>query len=168
MSESMEFRHRLEEYHLLWQENSNRLNRLELLRSLAEAEQPLTQQQKQECFIRHCILAPANRPDCQPDTEPETGAEQSPAWKTFCVYQARITPQLAANRRKMSQIEEEVSALPEPLEREVLRLRYLDSCCCRLTPWKQVALRLYGSDDTAAVQYVRRLHDLALLDLTAA
>ena len=41
-------------------------------------------------------------------------------------YAQTIAPIVQANRREMAEIEAAVAALPDPLEREMLRLRYLE------------------------------------------
>ena len=55
--------------------------------------------------------------------------------------------------------------MPDPLEREVLRLRYMDSFGARLVPWIDVALSIYQDDGPASVQACHRLHERALANL---
>ena len=62
-------------------------------------------------------------------------------------YEERILPQIEAARAEMRAIEAAVDAVSDPMEREVLRLRYLDSRYSRPMPWKEVALKLFGDDD---------------------
>lgn len=66
-------------------------------------------------------------------------------------------PQIEAARRKMRAIENAVAALRDPLERSVLRLRYLYSDNSRLVKWAVVALSVYGDDDEKDIQAVKRL-----------
>ena len=90
-------------------------------------------------------------------------AENTPAMQAEIeAYQAQISPLLQQNRARMDALGAAVASLPFALHREVLRLRYLDTGSARLMPWRQVALRLYGDDDPAALQYIRRLHTQAL------
>ena len=47
----------------------------------------------------------------------------------------------------MEKIEEAISQIQDPMEREVLRLRYIDGDCWKPMPWGEVALRIYGDND---------------------
>ena len=60
-----------------------------------------------------------------------------------------------------------VHALSDPMEREVLRLRYLDGDgdSYRLMRWREVAIRIYGDDDAKDIISAQRLHDKALLEI---
>ena len=53
------------------------------------------------------------------------------------------------------------------MEREVLRLRYIDGIGYRHMPWKDVARRLYGDDDESQMQAVYRVHGRALQHIRA-
>ena len=71
---------------------------------------------------------------------------------------------------EMQAMEEAVDALPDPLERTVLRCRYFDGCvdpetgCHTWTreKWRTVALSMYGSDEARYIRTVERIHRLAL------
>ena len=73
-------------------------------------------------------------------------------------YEQRTAPRLARIRAQLAAIEAAVDALPDPLEREVLRLRYLDAEFCRLTRWGPIAVRMYGDDEEKHLKAVQRLH----------
>ena len=68
-------------------------------------------------------------------------------------YAREIAPIVQANRREMAEIEAAVAALPDPLEREVLRLRYLEAPrdpqtgkkSVRHITWKEIAHTIYGN-----------------------
>ena len=77
-------------------------------------------------------------------------------------YEETHGPKIAATRRTMQAIEAAVDALRDPLERSVLKLRYLDSETVRLVKWNLVALRLFGDDDERYVKAAHRLHNGAL------
>lgn len=90
-------------------------------------------------------------------------------------YAQTIAPTVQTNRREMSEIEAAVAALPDPLEREVLRLRYMEPFrdpqtgreSIRATPWKGVSIVLFGSDREEHVSACWRLHSAALVHLSA-
>ena len=62
-------------------------------------------------------------------------------------YEDRVMPQVEAAMAEMQVIEDAIRSLPNPMEREVLRLRYMEGTCLRHLPWRDVALRLFGDDD---------------------
>lgn len=80
-------------------------------------------------------------------------------------YEERNMPRLQDAREKMQRIEDAVYALRDPLERTVLRLRYLDCDCSRLTRWHEVAAAIYGDNDEKELRAVYRLHNRALDNL---
>ena len=84
------------------------------------------------------------------------------AVERYMEYEREIRPVLAANRREMDAVRAAVEALSDPMEREVLRLRYLDTNGCRLMRWRDVALAIYGDDDEKDVLSARRIHDSAI------
>lgn len=136
---------RLARYISLKKEDENRLERLARMKSNAEM--------------------PAQR---DPDGSKHTGSSgerMARAIEAYMEYEEQIGPLVEANRREMAEIEAAVAALPDPLEREVLRLRYMDSFGARLVPWIDVALSIYQDDGPASVQACRRLHERALMNL---
>ena len=77
-------------------------------------------------------------------------------------YEDRVMPQVEAAMAEMQVIEDAIRSLPNPMEREVLRLRYMEGTCLRHLPWRDVALRLFGDDDDSHMMATYRLHTLAL------
>lgn len=133
---------RLARYISLKKENENRLERLARMKSNAEM--------------------PAQR---DPDGSKHTGSSgerMARAIEAYMEYEDTIRPLVDANRREMAEIEAAVAALPDPLEREVLRLRYMDGEHCRMLSWREVALRVYDDDDKKYVDSAMRVHRVAL------
>lgn len=77
-------------------------------------------------------------------------------------YEERNGPKIKEAREKMNSIEDAISAVGNPLERTVLRLRYLEADDANLTKWKDVAVGIYGDDDEKDLRAVHRLHTSAL------
>lgn len=77
-------------------------------------------------------------------------------------YEERNGPKIKAARAKMQAIEDAIAALRDPLERSVLRLRYLESDDARPTKWHKVAAGIFGDDDEKDIRAVHRLHTSAL------
>ncbi len=184
MTELEQAQQELEAYRLLWRENEDRLDHLALLHRLMTEDRPdprfwldamegqgatfaASQTAERGCHgvsSAGAVLHAAGRGTGIPDPEAAytTPRRKRRAAEEYKMYQKRIAPQLAENRRRMTALENTVDRLSDPLCREVLRLRYFDGGFVRLTPWRLVALRLYGDDDPAALQYIRRLHAQAL------
>ena len=80
-------------------------------------------------------------------------------------YEERIRPLIEANLREMEKIEEAISQIQDPMEREVLRLRYIDGACWKPMPWSEVALQIYGDNDERCLMATYRLHSRALASI---
>lgn len=143
MSESQHMtKQRLASYVSLRLENENRMERLARLKNEAEI--------------------PAVRQGDGSQHTPGGNGRLERAVIRAMEYEERIQPILEANRREMEAIEHAISALHDPMEREVLRLRYIDGENCRLMPWRDIAVVMYGADDEAQIRAVFRLHGKAL------
>lgn len=136
---------RLQRYISLKKENENRKERLARMKSNAE-------------------LPPMREADGSQHSG-FSGDRMARAVEAYLEYQKQIEPLLAANQREMAAIEQSVAALADPLEREVLRLRYMDGEHCRLLSWREVAWALYNDDDDKFQSSAKRLHDRALMHL---
>ena len=77
-------------------------------------------------------------------------------------YEEKHAPRIREKRRRMEAIEDAVEALDDPLERAVLRMRYLDSDNSRLVRWNEVAAEIFGDDDEKYIRAVHRIHGGAL------
>lgn len=85
-------------------------------------------------------------------------------------YARAIAPIVQANRREMAEIEAAVAALPDPLERNVLQMRYLQPSSdpetgrdsCRHMLWSDIADRIYGNPYERGVKMVMGVHRRAL------
>ena len=78
------------------------------------------------------------------------------------IYEDETADKIEANLDEMDCIRGAIDSLDDPMEREVLRLRYIDGSGYRYMPWKDVAVRLYGDDDEAQLRAVLRIHGRAL------
>lgn len=134
-------------YLALRAENENRLERLARMRSAAE-------------------LPPMAEGDGSMHTN-SSGDRMARAVENCMEYEEQIRPLIASNTAEMQRIEQAVDALDDPLEREVIRLRYMDSSNCRQNLWHDVAVQLYGDDDAKYLHAVMRLHELAIQHLAS-
>ena len=77
-------------------------------------------------------------------------------------YEDKTAEQIKTKLDEMDKIRGAIDALDDPMEREVLRLRYIDGAGYHHMAWHDVALYLYGDDDEAKVRSVYRIHGRAL------
>lgn len=180
----MQAQQQLEQYHLLWRENENRLNHLALLKAVAEtgthdprllpetgAVFAASQTSSRGCTGTLSASAVSHAQHLSPRLEDPAlplilTDRKSRAEAEYRRYLDQIGPLLQKNRLYMESLEDAVRKVSDAMLREVLRMRYFDGGFCRLTPWRLVALRLYGDDDSAALQYICRLHREALAAVT--
>lgn len=135
-------RERLKRYAALRMENENRLEQLARLRADAEL--------------------PAQR---EADGSAHTGSSgdrMARAVERYMEYEDEVRPIIEANKREMDAVRAAVEALEDPMEREVLRLRYIDTNGFRLVRWRDISLILYGNDDEGFIRACMRLHKRAV------
>ena len=133
---------RLQRYAALRMENENRLDRLARLK--ADAELPT---QREADGSGHTG---------------SSGDRMARAVERYMEYEQQVRPVINSNPSEMDAVRAAVEMLTDPMEREVLRLRYLDTNGCRLMRWRDVALALYGDDDEKHILAAYRIHDKAV------
>lgn len=77
-------------------------------------------------------------------------------------YEEKILPRIKANLDEMEAVEGIINSIPDPQERRVLRLRYIDGEFSRHTRWEDIALTMFGDNDEKHLKAVYRLHGRAL------
>ena len=108
------------------------------------------------------------RGNCKGNADTIRGPKDERKGTSFAVdYTQQITPRIRENKRFLDRMEKAVQKIEDPLEREVLQMRYMDGNACRLTGWKEVAFQLYKDDSAANVTAAHRLHRKALHTLAA-
>ena len=80
-------------------------------------------------------------------------------------FEERYLATIEANHAEMMEIETAIDSLKDPLEREVLRMRYTDSDTIRKRKWHEIAVDIYGGDDEKHMQAVNRLHRRAIANI---
>ena len=83
-------------------------------------------------------------------------------------YEEKILDEVERKMDEMDAIQSAIDSLTDSLEREVLRMRYVDCDGLKHTPWREIALDLYGDDDEAQMQMVFRIHGRALQNIEEA
>lgn len=138
-----EIKERLVRYLALRMENENQMERLARLKN-------------------RMVLPPMRAGDGAQHTG--SGERMARSVENCLEEEKKIRAQVAENRREMAQIRSMVEALPDPREREVLRLRYLDGDgdSCRPISWQEIAFYLYGGCKKKHVDAAMRLRQKAL------
>lgn len=80
-------------------------------------------------------------------------------------YEDEVMNEVEEKMAEMEAIRAAILGLHEAQEQEVLRCRYIDCEGFRHTPWKDVAIQIYGDDDESQVKAVQRIHGRALINL---
>lgn len=80
-------------------------------------------------------------------------------------YEERVIPQIEASQAEMEAIEDAIDALEDPLQRDVLRCRYIDGNYHRHTKWREVARIVLGDDDENRQRMVFRIHEKAMQNI---
>ena len=142
----MQAKKQLMRYSRLKKENENRAETLARMKAAAQ-------------------FTPSVEPDGSQHTSGD-GQRMARAVENYLEYEEQLRPLMEKNRTEMLRIEQAVAQLPDPLEREVLRLRYLDGDSWRLPRWRDVAMVLYGDDDKKQIHGCLRLHKAALQGLS--
>lgn len=141
----MQAKKQLMRYSRLKKENENRAETLARMKAAAE-------------------FSPTVEPDGSQHTSGD-GQRMARAVENYLEYEEQMRPLMEKNRTEMLRIEQAVAQLPDPLEREVLRLRYLDGDAWRLPKWRDVAMKIYGSDERKYLDAVLKIHQTALLQM---
>ena len=82
-------------------------------------------------------------------------------------YEDEIMPDVEAKMAEMDAIRAIINSLADPQEQDVLNARYIDAQGYRPTPWRFVAMKMYGDDDENILKALQRIHDRALENIEA-
>ena len=96
-----------------------------------------------------------------------SGDRQERAIMRRMEFEERNGPTIAANKQEIKTIDRAVAALSDPLERDVIRIHYIEVDTYKPLPWREVAIAMYGEDTDAKLLAVHRLHSKALRSLCA-
>lgn len=96
---------------------------------------------------------------------PGTGDNLERAILNRLAYQDKIAPEVNSTLDFLESIRAAIDKLPDPMDRMILRLRYIDMEDCRQMKWKEIAFRIYKDDDASHVRAAQRLHDKAVAEI---
>ena len=94
-----------------------------------------------------------------------TGDRQERAIIRRMEFEDRNGHTIKANTQEIKAIDRAVAALCDPLERDVIKIHYIEVDAYKPLPWREVAIAMYGSDTEADLLRVHRLHSRALQSL---
>lgn len=80
-------------------------------------------------------------------------------------YQDKIAPVVNAQLDLLDATRAAIDSLPDPMDRMILRLRYIDMKDCKQLGWKEISIRIYGDDEERHVRSAQRLHDKAVAEI---
>ena len=145
--------------------------------------EPITKQRlKNYVLLRRSVenqlerLARMKNSELIPAMQESDGSKRSPAVSSSkmenaivrrLLYEDEIKPDVEEKLAEMEAIRAAINRLTDPQEQDVLRFRYIDCEGYRNTPWRDIALKVYGDDDEAQMQMVFRVHGRALKNIAA-
>lgn len=94
-----------------------------------------------------------------------TGDRQERAIIRRMEYEERHGPEMEAKRKELKYIDDSINAVPDPMERMVLRIRYTESETAKPMPWRDVAIAIYKDDSDSKLLATYRLLDKAVKSL---
>lgn len=94
-----------------------------------------------------------------------TGDRQERAIIRRMEFEERHGPEMEAKRKELRYIEESINAVPDPMERMVLRIRYTESETAKPMLWKNVAFAIYRDDSEAKMLATYRIFEKAIKSL---
>lgn len=108
---------------------------------------------------------PAIKPSNGSKSTGGTGDRQERAVIRRMEYEERHGAEIDAKRAELRYIESSINAIPDPMERMVLRIRYTGSETAKPIPWRAVAMAIYKDDSDSKMLAIYRLHGRALKNL---
>lgn len=118
---------------------------------------------------RSAELFPAMRESDGSQHQTGTGDRMVNAANRRMELEEKLGPRIRATEKKIQAVDAVVESIDDPLEQEVLNLRYLfDDGSVRLMKWKEVARRIYGDDEEKYLKAAQRLHDEAIVSFDEA
>ena len=141
--------------------NKQRLNDFLPLRMEVENRLEKLERLKNEARI------PAVRHGDESKHNPGSGDRMERAVLRYMEYEQEISPKVEAAKLEMQEINEAINRIPDPLEREVLRLRYMDGENCRRLKWREISIKVFGDDEERHLMAIYRIHGKALEDIQA-
>jgi hypothetical protein len=112
-------------------------------------------------------ILPPMRPSNGSKPTGGTGDRQERAVIRRMEYEERHGAEIEAKRNELRDIENLINAVPDPMERMVLRIRYTDSETAKPMPWRDVAMVIYKDDSDSKMLAIYRLHGKALRNIQA-
>ena len=137
----------------------------EYLESYAALKQEALNNEERIEEAENEALIPAMKQGDGSQRTPGNGDRQEKAYIRYIETKDRLQPIIDANRAKMRQIEDDIASLADPMQREVLRLRYIDVDCWKPVKWRFVALTMYHNDDENALRKLQYIHREALASI---
>lgn len=80
-------------------------------------------------------------------------------------YENKLFDEIEQKMNEIDTITNAIYNIADPVEREVLRMRYMDGERNRQKPWREIAIDMYGDDDEKQMQMVFRIHRRAIDNL---
>lgn len=133
------------------------------LKSYMKLKRRLENHEERLARMKNYEQLPGMRPSDGSKRNPGAADRMGGAVVRRMEYEERVAESLKKAHEEMATIENAIFSLSDPLESEVLQLRYIDGDGAgRHMRWRDVAIKIYGDDDEKDIRAAQRLHGDAL------
>lgn len=137
----------------------------ERLHNYAKIKRQVENQLERLVRMKNEELIPALKMGDESKRNPGASDRMANAVIRRITYEEEITASMEENLAEMDAVRAAIKTLRDPMEQEILNMRYIDCEGYRHTPWRDVALKIYGDDDENQIRAVQRLHKSAVENL---
>lgn len=137
----------------------------ERIRNYSRIKQQVENQMERLARMKNEELIPALKMGDESKRNPGASDRMANAVIRRMAYENEIAASMEKNLTEMEAVRAAIATLTDPMEQEVINMRYIDCEGYRHTLWSEVALNIYGDDDDKYIRAVQRLHASAMDNL---
>jgi hypothetical protein len=137
----------------------------ERIRNYSRIKQQVENQMERLARMKNEELIPALKMGDESKRNPGASDRMANAVIRRMAYEDEIAASMEKNLTEMEAVRAAIATLTDPMEQEVINMRYIDCEGYRHTLWSEVALNIYGDDDDKYIRAVQRLHTSAMDNL---
>ena len=137
----------------------------ERLKNYAKTKRQVENQLERLARMKNEELIPALKMGDESKRNPGASDRMANAVIRRITFEDEIANAMEENLAEMDAIRKAIQAMDDKMEQEVLWLRYIEVESYRPTPWRDVAIKMYGDDDESKLRAVSTLHKQAIANL---
>ena len=137
----------------------------ERIRNYSRIKQQVENQMERLARMKNEELIPALKMGDESKRNPGASDRMANAVIRRMAYEDEIAASMEKNLTEMEAVRAAIATMADPMEQEVINMRYIDCEGYRHTLWNEVALNIYGDDDDKYIRAAQRLHASAMDNL---